>query len=49
MNGLIGRSSGTVGMVPIPVVGLPMSAFHTGNDRYREKQTFPVTVGDDGV
>jgi hypothetical protein len=49
MNGLIGRSSGTAGMVRIPVNGLAMSAFHTRRDRYREKQTFPVAVGDDRV
>jgi hypothetical protein len=46
MNGLIGRSSGTAEMVRIPINGLAMSAFRMGNDRYREKQIFPVTVGD---
>jgi hypothetical protein len=32
-----------------PDVRLAMSAFRTGNDSYQEKQTFPVTVGDDRV
>lgn len=49
MNGLIGRWSGKAGMVRIPVNGLPMSVLCSGNDRYREKQTFPITVGDNRV
>jgi hypothetical protein len=44
MNGLIGRSSATAGMVRIPVNGLAMSAFRTGNDRSWEKRTLPAAV-----